>query len=140
MLSDEEKGADDVSVDDLAADSGGELDSVAAAHGGDRLLAHIEKVGLLRGDAAETMPTYLARHPETVGSLLVVDLDLHDPTKVALETFLPRMPRDAVVAFDELEIPRWSSHTMAALNAPGIDRLGLRRLPWDPYASWASLG
>ena len=138
-LVDEDKGEDEVTIGDLAADSEVELNSLIAAHDRNRFLGHIEKVRLVRGDATETMPTYLAQHPETIVSLLFLDFDLYDPTKVALETFLPRMPRGAVVAFDELDNPRWPGETMAALDALGFDRLELRRLPWDPYVSWARL-
>ena len=34
--------------------------------------------------------------------MLYLDFDLYAPTKAALETFLPRMPKGAILAFDEL--------------------------------------
>jgi hypothetical protein len=86
------------------------------------------------------MPAYLEAHPETVVSLLFLDFDLYEPTRVALETFLPRMPRGAVIAFDELDNPRWPGETLAAMDTVGLNRLELLRLPWDPYVSWARVG
>jgi hypothetical protein len=35
-------------------------------------------------------------------SLLYLDFDIYEPTAVALEHFLPRMPKGSIVAFDEL--------------------------------------
>jgi hypothetical protein len=139
-LLDEDQGADAVAVGDLAADSEAELRVLIEAHDRNRFLGHIEKVRLVRGDATATMPAYLDAHPETVVSLLFLDFDLYEPTRVALETFLPRMPRGAVIAFDELDNPRWPGETLAAMDAVGLNQLELMRLPWDPYVSWARVG
>lgn len=138
-LLDEDAGVDDVAVGDLAADSEAELRDLVEIHDRNRFLGHIEKIRLCRGDATVTMPAYLEEHPETVVSLLFCDFDLFEPTRVALETFLPRMPRGAVIAFDELDNPRWPGETLAAVEAVGLGRLELTRLPWDPYVSWARL-
>lgn len=58
---------------------------------------------------------------------------------MALEHFLPRMPRGAVLAFDELDNPQWPGETLAAIQHAGLDRLQLRRLEWDPYIAYAVL-
>jgi hypothetical protein len=95
---------------------------------------------LIEGDVRETMPRFAAEHPALVVSLLFLDLDLYEPTKVALETFLPRMPRGAVVVFDELGSPEWPGEALAAEDVLGIANLRLRRL--EPYfgLSYAVLG
>ena len=66
-----------------------------------------------------------------------MDFDLYEPTKAALQAFVPRMPKGAIIAFDELDNPRWPGETAAALDTVGISRLELRRLDWDPYISYA---
>jgi hypothetical protein len=38
---------------------------------------------------------------------------LIEPTLAALQPFVPRMPRDAVIAFDELNRPEWPGETLA---------------------------
>jgi hypothetical protein len=81
----------------------------------------------------------VAEHPHLVVSLLFLDLDLFEPTKAALEHFLPRMPRGAVIAFDELDNPMWPGETLALHESLGIARLRLRRLEWDPYIAFAVL-
>jgi hypothetical protein len=95
---------------------------------------------LIEGDALETMPRFAAENPHLVVSLLFLDFDLYEPTRVALETFLPRMPRGAVVVFDELNSPEWPGETLAADHALGLSKLRLRRL--EPYIgmSYAVLG
>jgi hypothetical protein len=87
----------------------------------------------------ETIPPFLERHPHLVVSLLFLDMDLYEPTKVALAQFVPRMPKGALLVFDELDNPMWPGETVAALEAVGLGRLALRRFEWDPYISYAVL-
>jgi hypothetical protein len=105
----------------------------------DRFLGHIDKVHLIKGDAATTIPPFVEAHPHLVVSLLYLDFDLYEPTKAALEHFLPRMPAGSVLAFDELDNPIWPGETLAALDTVGLRSLKLQRLPWDPYIGYAIL-
>ena len=97
------------------------------------------KVQLIAGDAVETIPRFVQENPHLVVSLLFLDFDLFEPTKIALETFVPRMPKGAIIAFDELDNPMWPGETMALLSTLGISRLRLERLEWDPYIGFARL-
>jgi len=56
-----------------------------------------------------------------------------------LKHLVPRMPKGAVIAFDELDNPMWPGETLALLESFGINRLALRRLEWDPYIGFAVL-
>jgi hypothetical protein len=116
-----------------------ELTQLIRAYDLNRALGHIPKVELVRGDATETIPAFVASHPHLVVSLLFLDFDLYEPTKAALEHFLPRMPRGAVVAFDELDNPSWPGETLAVCDGPGLGRLRLERLDFDPYVAFAVL-
>ena len=102
-----------------------------------RFLSHLPKVQLVRGDARETIPKYLDENPHTLVSLLYLDFDLYEPTKVALEHFLPRMPKGGIVAFDELNSAMWPGESQAVLEAVGIPNLRLKRFPWATYVSYA---
>ena len=123
----------------LFADSCEELQALVAEYDRDRFLGHVDKVHLIKGDVVETIPKFLAEHPHLVVSLLFLDMDLYEPTKAALEHFLPRMPRGAVLAFDELDNPQWPGETLALLDAMGLGRVKLQRQEWDPYIAYAVL-
>lgn len=133
---DERAGAE---VGGLAADSLEELEELIVEYDKDRFLGHIPKVKLIRGDITQTVHKFVDDNPHLVVSLLFLDCDLQEPTKAALEAFLPRMPKGAVLAFDELDNPIWPGESMAALETVGLRNLRLRRLEWDPYISYAIL-
>jgi hypothetical protein len=122
---------------DLKADSYAELLELVAEYDRDRFLGHIQKVELIKGDISKTIPSFLTSHPHLIVSLLFVDCDLYEPTKAALGSFVPRMPRGAIVAFDELDNPIWPGETLAAMEAVGLGKLRLQRLEWDPYIAFA---
>jgi hypothetical protein len=123
----------------LLANSLEELQQILAEYDKDRFLGHMPKVQLIAGDAVETIPRFVQENPHLVVSLLFLDFDLFEPTKIALETFVPRMPKGAIIAFDELDNPMWPGETMALLSTLGISRLRLERLEWDPYIGFARL-
>jgi hypothetical protein len=77
--------------------------------------------------------TLIREQPHLVLSLLFLDFDLYDPTKCAIEHFVPRMPKGSILAFDELDNPIWPGETQALLDTLGINNVQIERLPWDPY-------
>jgi macrocin-O-methyltransferase TylF-like protien len=103
----------------------------------DRFLGHIPKVKLIRGDATETIPRFVEEQGQLLVSLLYIDFDLYEPTRAALQHFVPRMPKGAVLAFDELDNPIWPGETLAMLESLELNKLRLRRLAWDPYIGYA---
>jgi len=129
----------DPSAGDLCADSYEELLALIREYDRDRFLGHIPKVELVRGDMSKTIPEFVANHPHLVVSLLFLDADMYEPTKLALEHFLQRMPKGAILAFDELDNPIWPGETLGAIQAVGLNKLRLQRLEWDPYISFAAL-
>jgi len=128
-----------VKIGDLFADSHDELLELAAAHDRTRFLGHVQKVRLIRGDACATIPQFIAENPHVLVSLLFLDFDLYEPTRAALEHFLPRMPKGAIVAFDELDNPLWPGETTAMLEVLDRYRLRMQRLPFDPYIGFAEV-
>lgn len=126
-------------VGDLRASSFEELQQLIALYDQDRFLGHIPKVSLIKGDITATAPKFVSDNPHLLVSLLFIDCDLYEPTRSALRHFLPRMPRGAIVAFDELDNPQWPGETVAMLEETAARPLALRRLDWDPYISYAVL-
>jgi hypothetical protein len=70
---------------------------------------------------------------------LFVDVDLFDPTKAVIEHLVPRMPKGAVLVFDQLDNPIWPGEATALASTLGINTLQLRRFEWDPYIAYAIL-
>lgn len=127
-------------VGGLAANSESELRELIEIADQDRFLGHIPKAHLIKGDIAKTAPQFIQDNPHLLVSLLFLDADLYEPTRAALEAFLPRMPKGAVLAFDELDNPQWPGETLALLETMGVGNLKLQRLEWDPYISFARIG
>ncbi len=122
---------------ELRADSYSELTSLIGQFDADRFLGHIPKIELVKGDITKTVPEFVKTHEHLLVSLLFLDCDLYEPTKIAIEHFLPRMPKGAVLAFDELDNPIWPGETRALLDVVGAQRFQLRRFEWDPYIAYA---
>jgi hypothetical protein len=104
-----------------------------------RPLSHIGKIELVKGDLTKTAKRYLRANPHLVVSLLYLDVDVYAPTRAALEAFVPRMPKGGVIVFDELNAKTFPGETIAANEVLGLGKLRLKRLPIDPYISYAVL-
>jgi hypothetical protein len=126
----------DAAAGDFQGSSYDELQELIRVYDQDRFLGHISKVQLIRGDATKSIPDFVKDNSHLLVSLLFLDMDLYEPTKAALEHFLPRMPKGAVLAFDELDNPIWPGETTALLEKLNINRLKIQRLEWDPYIGY----
>jgi hypothetical protein len=104
-----------------------------------RPLSHIPKIELVRGDIVKTCAQYLDSNPHLVVSLLYLDVDLYEPTKILLENFLPRMPKGAVIVFDELNAKMFPGETKAVDEVIGLRNLKIERFSFDSYVSYAVL-
>jgi hypothetical protein len=104
-----------------------------------RPIGHIPRIELVKGDASKTIPSYVGENQHLVVALLYLDFDLYEPTLAALNAFLPRMPKGAIIAFDELNQKQWPGETVAVLEAIGIRNLRIKRFPFTPQLSYAVL-
>ena len=129
----------DVKKGGLCENSFDELNSLIKIYDSTRFIGHVEKVSLIRGDATITIPNFIENNKHLLISLLFLDFDLYEPTKVALDNFLPRMPKGAIIAFDELDNPLWPGETLAMLEKHKINQFNLKRFEFDPYISYAIL-
>jgi hypothetical protein len=60
-----------------------------------------ENVELVAGNLLETAPDYIEAHQQLKISLLHIDVDLYEPTKIALECFFPLVVRGGIVILDD---------------------------------------
>lgn len=104
-----------------------------------RHIGHIPRLELVVGDATNTIPKYLKDNPHLVVAMLYLDFDLFEPTKVAIQQFLPRMPKGSIIAFDELNQKSWPGETEAVLETVGLRNLKIERFPFTPQLSFAVL-
>ncbi len=104
-----------------------------------RPISHLPKVELVKGDATVAIPSFVEANKHLVVSMVYFDFDLYGPTKIGLEHLLPRMPKGAVLAFDELNAKAFPGETIALLESVGIKNLRLRKTPFDAYISYAIL-
>lgn len=127
----------EINVGDLCSDSYDELVELIKIYDSNRFLGHIKKVELIKGDVVKTIPRFLENNKHLVVSLLFLDFDLYEPTKAAIQNFSSRMPKGAIIAFDELDNPLWPGETLALLETIGINRLRIKRVEFDPYIGYA---
>ena len=104
-----------------------------------RFIGHLPKVELVKGDIRETLPTYITENPHLVVRLLYLDLDIYEPSKVALSQLVPRMPKGAVIVFDELANPWWPGETKAVLEELKLRDLRIERIPFHSAISFTVL-
>lgn len=104
-----------------------------------RPINHISKVKTIKGDAVQTIPKFFAENSSILVSLLYLDFDLYEPTKVALKTIMPRMPKGAIIAFDELCVPQFPGETTALLETFDINKYELKKFPEEPHISYIRL-
>ena len=123
----------------LHCDSYEELQEFARLYQHTRPLPQFPNIELVKGDACQTIPQYVEDNKHLVVSLLYLDFDVYEPTKIAIEQIAPRMPKGAVIAFDELNQKEWPGETMAVLETLGLNNLEIRRTQFSSAISYAVL-
>ena len=116
-----------------------EIKKAIELHDSNRPIKHIEKTQLIPGDATKTIPKFIQENKHLVISMLYLDFDIYDPTKVAIDNFISRIPKGGIIAFDELNAGNCPGETMALLDSIGIQKLKLQKTPFDPYISFAKI-
>ncbi len=137
---DNPKGDPNAKTGGMRVDSFEEIKKCIMAFDQNRFIGHIEKVQLVKGDIIKTAPDYLKKNPHLVVALLYLDLDIYEPTRAAIKTFLPRMPKGAIIVFDQLNHSDWPGETLAVAESIGIKNIRIERFPFDSIRSFAVIG
>ena len=122
-----------------SADSYKEIMECAAKYDKQRPISHIPKVRLIKGDFLKTGEKFLKDNPHLLISLLFMDFDLYEPTKKALDLFLPRMPAGSILAFDQLNNQMWPGETTALLGKLDLNKYKLQQFYYEPNISYIML-
>lgn len=126
-------------IGDLKGSHFNDVQTAVEVYDLNRPLSHIPKVELIKGDICETAVNFADKNPHLVVSLLYLDVDLYEPTKVLLETFIPKMPKGAIVVFDELNAKMFPGETCAVDEILGISNIKIERFPFDSYVSYTTI-
>ncbi|MHC4662651.1 MAG: crotonobetainyl-CoA--carnitine CoA-transferase [Planctomycetota bacterium] len=102
-------------------------------------ISHLRKFEIVKGDAAETVPEYLKKHPETIISLAVFDFDIYRPTKVTLEAIMPHISKNTILVFDELCDDIFPGETVALREVLQLRDLKIQRLPMTSRISYIEI-
>lgn len=124
---------------DLKGSSLEELELSIEKYNNERHLSHIKNVSLIKGDFNETAEQFLKQNQHSIISLLYLDFDLYEPTKKALQIFLPRMPKGAIVVFDQINCESFPGETLALHEMMGIGNFKINRFPFEPWISYIVL-
>lgn len=124
---------------DLLLDSYQDLQKCIELYNMNRFLNQFPKVKLIKGDFLKTADKFLKDHPHTLISILYLDFDIYEPTKKALEVFIPRMPKGSILAFDEINNSTWPGETLALLETLGVSNLNIKKIEYDIKISYAVL-
>lgn len=101
---------------------------------------HLKKYELVKGDVMKSLDPWLEQNPHAIVSMIILDMDLYEPTKYVLERIRERLTIGSVIAFDELNCKAFPGETLAVAEAVGLGKLRLRRSPLHPYCAWAVYG
>ena len=113
------------------------LEQILSMHEELAPISHVRKFELIKGDACETVPAYIANNPHLVVACAIFDFDIYKPTKIALESVITRLTRGSVLVFDELNCKQFPGETQALLETVGLNKLRLQNNPHQPYTSFA---
>jgi hypothetical protein len=126
---------------DLAVDSEDDLRKGIRIFDKSRYFNHVPKIDLVRGNVLKTVPKFLEKHKHLIVSLLYMDLDIFEPTRFCLTQFLPRMPKDSIIAFDQLNNPQWPGETQALFEVCNLDfrQLKIKKIGYGTSISYVQL-
>ena len=115
------------------------LSGVLNYHQAESPLSHINKFELVKGDASVTVPEYINKNPHAVVALAYFDMDIYQPTFDCITALRDRMPKGAILAFDEICSETFPGETLAVLETIGLSNYSLNRVPFHPNGSYIVL-
>ncbi len=100
---------------------------------------HQEKFSLIKGDVIKTVPKWLKHNPHALISMAIFDMDIYKPTKEILPLVIERMPKGALLVFDELNCSFFPGETEAIREVLGVKNLRLQKHPLQPYCAFCEI-
>jgi hypothetical protein len=107
------------------------IEDMIAANDLIRPVNRIPRCEIIKGDIVQTAPEFVKTRPDLVVAMLILDTDLYASTKVALQTFMPFMPKGGIVVLDEVAYRNFPGETSALRECVDLNKIELKRLPFD---------
>lgn len=141
----EEDGNDDAQIDRKAGGFHGgttieqDLNLAQKALNADKHIKHLDRIQFVKGDMVKTIPEFV----KTKGAglkvaLMNIDCDLYEPTKSALEHFVPRMVKGGIIILDEYALETFGGESKAVdeyfKEALG-EKPNIRKFTWHSVPS-----
>ena len=79
----------------------------------DNLIAGVKRIHMYSGDVTESVDRFKSENPGVRVALLMLDLNLYEPTKTSLEKLFPLVPKGGVVCFRGYGVKPWEGESLA---------------------------
>lgn len=135
---DEKDGGEESRVNKvLGGYNGGEFEEILRDAIGifdkDRFIPYKPRVILVDGQIEESVPKYIEENSGLRISLLHIDCDLYQPTKVALEHLWDRVVKGGVVILDDYGIRPWEGESQAVDEFFAEKDVEIKRFDWSHF-------
>jgi hypothetical protein len=111
------------------------VNQMIALYDTNRPLSHLRKASLVKGDIMTTLPSYLATNQHSIASLIVLTINLYEPTKLALDLLWPLTSMGGVALIHTLNTDVYPGVTRAVFDALGTD-ITINSLPYAPNLAY----
>jgi len=108
------------------------LEKVIEINQRDSMIPRFQRVILQKGDVKKTIPEFVKKNSGTRISLLHLDLDLYEPTKIALENLYPLVSPGGVVLLDDYGMSEFQGESLAFDEYFGENKPKLTKFPFTP--------
>ncbi len=115
------------------------LKEILACHENENVMSQIKKTSLVKGDASESIQTYLKEHPETVVAMACFDMALFEPTRDVLRALMPHFIKGTVLVFDEFYSEEFPGETLAIRETLGTSTHRIERSAFLPDRAYLTI-
>jgi len=116
------------------------LEQLINYHESENVMSQVKKHRIIKGDARTTVPGFFEENPQALVALAYFDFAIYEPTKIGLQSILPRLVKGSVLAFDELNSDQYPGETKAVLEVLELKNCTVRRSKLLPDRSYAIFG
>lgn len=104
-----------------------------------RAVSHVNKIHLIKGDATKTIPKFMKNRSDFLISILYLDFDLFEPTKIALENFAKSVVKGGIIVFDQVNYEKFGGETIAFKQYFNVNKIKLEKFNHDPFVGYVVL-